>query len=369
FGTSVAGGGDENGDGVADLVAGAPYFDGAAGQDAGRAAVYFGGRGFDNLADSRFEGEEAFGRFGASVAFAGDMNGDGLGDVAVGAPVAQSGRGKVVVYTSPGPPDGSPGPPDLNPGPPTIAPGPPGTAPGPPTMVGEAVDDQLGYSIAGVGDLNGDGFADLAIGAPLNDEGADQAGRAYVIFGTTQMDMSPGIVLTGTASGDRFGSSVAAHAASRCCNFGYLLVGADQAAAPGTTPGKAALYDFSLYKVVSPKGGETWPVGALRDVRWLGSEKADLELSVDGGVAWTKVAENCGGQAVNQVSLRVPHTPGKFSLVRVAPGPPNVGTNPGPPNGVAVSDSFFTIQTSVSLLALLAAPAPEGRGAVLTWNT
>jgi hypothetical protein len=362
LGTSVSGGGDENGDGFADLVAGAPFFDGYAGQDAGRAVVYYGARALDNVPDAGFEGDEAFGHFGASVALAGDMNGDGLADVAVGAPAARSGRGRVTVYVSPGPPDFG------------TSPGPPDVAPGPPTLEGEAVGDQLGSSVAGVGDLNGDGFADLAIGAPLNDARAFNAGRVYLVPGTTQMDMTPGLVLSGQTSGDRFGIAVAAHASTRCCNFGSLIVGGDQAAAAGATPGVTALYDLSLFKVVSPNGGETWPVGALRDVRWLGSEKADVELSVDGGISWRTLVANCGGQSVNQISLRVPHTPGKFALVRVNPGPPTVNPgppeiNPGPPNGVAVSDSFFTIQTSVALLALLAAPAPTGHGAVLTWNT
>ena len=173
--------------------------------------------------------------------------------------------------------------------------------------------DQLGSSVAGVGDLNGDGFADLAIGAPLNDARAFNAGRVYLVPGTTQLDMTPGVVLSGQTSGDRFGIAVAAHASTRCCNFGSLIVGGDQAAAAGATPGVTALYDFSLFKMVSPNGGETWPVGALRDVRWLGSEKADVELSVDGGISWRTLVANCGGQSVNPISLRVPHTPTRYT--------------------------------------------------------
>jgi hypothetical protein len=68
-----------------------------------------------------------------------------------------------------------------------------------------------------------------------------------------------------------------------------------------------------------------------------------------------------GGNALNVLQLLVPHTPTKFARVRILPADLSV-------LGEAASDSLFTIQTSVELLALLAAPAPQG-GVLISWQT
>ena len=48
---------------------------------------------------------------------------------------------------------------------------------------GDAADDQAGFSVSSAGDVNGDGFDDLIVGAPAGDDGGTNAGEAYVIFG------------------------------------------------------------------------------------------------------------------------------------------------------------------------------------------
>ncbi|HUV02876.1 MAG TPA: integrin alpha [Desulfobacteria bacterium] len=87
FGESVANAGDLNNDGYADLVIGAP---GAA----GKAFVYFGGPSFDGFSDVTIDDHTAEGRFGDSVANAGDLNNDGYADLVIGAPSAN----KTFVY-------------------------------------------------------------------------------------------------------------------------------------------------------------------------------------------------------------------------------------------------------------------------------
>ncbi|MFO0981700.1 MAG: integrin alpha [Planctomycetota bacterium] len=154
FGLSVAGAGDVNADGYADLIVGAPGYD-AAGTNSGRAYVYSGKTGGTLY---RFEAGGSFDHFGQSVAGAGDVNADGHDDVVVGAP--QEGNGTVHVYS-----------------------GKNGAVLW--TFSGGTAGDALGHSVAGAGDVNGDGFADIIAGAPWGDTSIVDAGYARVYSGRT----------------------------------------------------------------------------------------------------------------------------------------------------------------------------------------
>ena len=151
---SVASAGDVNGDGYPDVVVGAPLYDGAAGADSGKAFVYLGSAEGPSLAPGwSAEGELAGSRFGSAVASVGDMNGDGFGDVAVGAPGFSDPddlpfrfSGRIYVYL------GSAG----------------GLSPTPAVAVdGRGYDlgftQGLGGSLTS-GDFNGDGFSDVLAG-------------------------------------------------------------------------------------------------------------------------------------------------------------------------------------------------------------
>ena len=166
FGYSVATAGDVNGDGYSDVIVGAPDYDN--GQiDEGRAFVYYGSAG--GPAARRLDGRERPGRrrFGYSVATAGDVNGDGYSDVIVGATDYDNGQadeGRAYVY------HGS-----------AVRPRAP-TPPGPPRATRPTPTSAV--SVATAGDVNGDGYADVIVGAPYYDNGQTDEGRAFVYHGS-----------------------------------------------------------------------------------------------------------------------------------------------------------------------------------------
>ncbi len=113
----------------------------------------------------------------------------------------------------------------------------------------------------------------------------------------------------------------------------------------------------SSVRVATQLAGATWPVGSMRTIAWSGIGPVTVSLSADGGATYQTLAQ---GTVANRIDLRVPHTPTKFARIRV---------ERANPLSTSESDSLFTIQTSVALLALLAAPAPGRAGAVVTWRT
>jgi hypothetical protein len=217
FGQAAASAGDINGDGFADVIVGA-FENDAGGQAAGRAYVYLGGAGsFDTAPDGTLTGTAVGESFGLAVAGAGDLNGDGYSDVVVGAPNSGAGGGASgvanVYFGAAGTsfdevPEG--------------------------TIVGSA-GDVLGFSVASAGDVNGDDFADLVVAAPGNDD-------AYVFMGAagTSFDVTPDGTLAGPTPGEFFGISVAGTGDMDGDGFDDLVIGAT--ALSGTSAGSAFLF-------------------------------------------------------------------------------------------------------------------------------
>jgi hypothetical protein len=210
FGTSVANVGDLDGDGVTDMAVGASGDD-TNGTDRGAAHILFlnangtvksstkiasGTGGGPTLANEDF--------FGISVANVGDLDGDGVADLAVGATGDDTngtdrGAVHILFLNASGTVKSST----------KIASG----TGGGPTL---ANDDLFGISVANVGDLDGDGVADLTVGARGDDTGGTDRGAVHILFlnasGTVKSSTK---IASGTGGGptladyDLFGSSVA----------------------------------------------------------------------------------------------------------------------------------------------------------------
>jgi hypothetical protein len=169
---------DVNGDGHADIVVGA--------YRSNRVHLYLGTeRGLSDIPTTTLEAP-AIGMFGASVASAGDVNGDGYADLVMSAYQANSGAGSAYLYL--GGPSGV------------------GKNPARPLVGSSATPERFGVRVASAGDVNGDGYADVLVVAD-GGEGMFGGGRAYLFLGNAQgLDCEPKR-LAGNAKG--FGKSIA----------------------------------------------------------------------------------------------------------------------------------------------------------------
>ncbi|HQO19583.1 MAG TPA: FG-GAP-like repeat-containing protein [Acidobacteriota bacterium] len=213
FGYSVATAGDVNGDGYADVIVGA-Y---GANSQAGKAYLYLGGpSGLSSSAGWTRSGEAASNRFGWSVATAGDVNGDGYSDVIVSAIGANGWAGKAYLYLG-----GASG----------------LSASAGWTRSGEAANNYFGYSVTTAGDVNGDGYSDVIVGAYAVNS---YAGKAYLYLGgASGLSASAGWTRSGETAGDYFGYSIATAGDVNGDGYSDVIVGAYAA---NSFVGKAYLY-------------------------------------------------------------------------------------------------------------------------------
>ncbi len=213
FGTSVATAGDVNGDGYADVVIGARGVGGGIlGNESGAAYIFFGSpSGLSSTYDEVVYGLTESARFGSSVATAGDVNGDGYDDVIVGAPGfdalgdTANDNGKAFVYY------GSPT----------------GISTTPDWSVTGGLGSQLGYSVFTAGDVNGDGYADVIVGAPTRLDGSfAPVGEADVYLGgASGLATSPVWTKLGAVSGERYGFAVSTAGDIDGDGFADIIVG------------------------------------------------------------------------------------------------------------------------------------------------
>jgi hypothetical protein len=214
FGISVASAGDVNGDGYSDVIVGAYTYDDVANVDEGRAFLYYGSASGLSSTPDAFLGDANQGGalFGWVVNSAGDVNGDGYGDVIIGAhgydDGANTNEGAAFVYH--------------------------GSASGISTSPGAIIDDAdqasaaLGIRAAGAGDVNGDGYSDVIVGIYFYDDGANtNEGRALIYFGSaTGLPATPNAILDdGDLSFAELGSGAASAGDVNGDGYSDIIVG------------------------------------------------------------------------------------------------------------------------------------------------
>ncbi|MCB9166385.1 MAG: FG-GAP repeat protein [Flavobacteriales bacterium] len=223
MGEAVSNAGDVNGDGFADVIVGAPYASNGQANE-GLAYLYLGSpSGPSNTPDATFEANVASGHFGASVCTAGDVNGDGYADIIIGAPDLGVGGRAYIHHGGPG-------------GPNTVA----------SRVLFGIAGARFGTSVSAAGDINSDGYADVIVGAPgIN--------TAYVLLGSaTGIPALPHATLNEGSAGDLFGSAVATAGDVNGDGYSDVLVGAPDHTNGQTGEGAAYLYYGSETGLVLP---------------------------------------------------------------------------------------------------------------------
>ncbi len=239
-GSSISSAGDVDGDGLDDLLIGA-YEHLISTAAVGKSYLFFGsslssGGSFDlSTADASFLGESHGDKSGFSVSSAGDVDGDGLSDLLIGARGHNNGGGdfgKSYLFF----------------GSTVLLGGNFDLSAADASFVGEAEDDRSGSSVSSAGDVDGDGLSDLLIGAYFNDDGAHGAGKSYLMFGATiASGGSFGLELAdasfvGENGWDVSGSSVSSAGDVDGDGLSDLLIGAYGNAEGGSYAGKTYLF-------------------------------------------------------------------------------------------------------------------------------
>ena len=230
FGWSVATAGDVNGDGYSDVIIGAPNYDSVQSNE-GRAYIYLGSlSGLQSGYIWKFEVNQADAKFGYSVACAGDIDNDGYSDVIIGSPFYDGGltdEGKVYSF------NGSSAGLDLV------------TADW--TYESNQASAQLGFSVATAGDVNGDGSSDVIIGANLYDNGITfNAGRIFVFNSINgALPSTPGTTKNGSRADENYGWSVSTAGDVNGDGYSDVIIGAPFYYGGQTDEGKCYAYPGS----------------------------------------------------------------------------------------------------------------------------
>ncbi len=212
YGKCVFTAGDINGDGFSDVIVGAKSYDNGE-TDEGSAFVYNGSSsGLSSTSNWTTASGQTNSLFGFSVASAGDVNGDGYTDVIIGAPAYDNGHvdeGRFFAYY--GSTSGLPAIADYS------------------VIEGNQTGAQLGSSISTAGDVNGDGYSDVLIGVPFFDLGQIDEGLVYLIFGSpTGLEYGVGWSAESNQAGAQFANSVATAGDVNGDGYSDIIVGANR---------------------------------------------------------------------------------------------------------------------------------------------
>lgn len=338
LGTSVTLPGDVNGDGLGEVLVGAPKVAGAA----GRAYLIWGRRQYAPQFDASslvgstngvvINGINALDEFGSAVSGAGDLNGDGYPDMAIGAPInITSAQTNYVAILFGG----------------TNLAG---------SLTASALNGTNGFlcyaptgSLAGAslseaGDLNGDGRADLAIGAPEADRtGVTNGGAVYLLFGRTnwpaqvdltQLNGTNGAILLSEAGFNRFGKSLAALSDFNGDARADLLIGASSISTSGFPIGRA-------YVVW---GRTNWPAQLVVTNLAASHGLALTGIEINGSAGTSVAGGDMNGDGLSDAIVGSPGNAGKIAVLYGT-------TNPASPLSLAAlngTNGFTLVTTNAS---------------------
>lgn len=292
-GWSVALMGDVNGDGYGDFLVSARGADAGLTVNAGKVYLLFGqNSGWKqevniSLANASFVGEHILDEAGSFVAGVGDVNGDGLSDFAIGAEFNDDGgndAGKIYLFLG----KRSGWSRDIS------------LSTSDASFVGESAGDRAGYSVAGAGDVNGDGLSDFLVGAPGSDLGGPESGQVYLIFGRRdgwQRNVSLSFAnasYVGEVSADQAGSAVSGGCDVSSDGFDDILIGSPYRDNGGRDRGEA-------YMVLgSPVGWTMRRSLYFADASFLGEHDDDK-------VGWSVACVNdMNGDESDEVAIGAP---------------------------------------------------------------
>lgn len=173
FGLKVVGIGDINHDGYDEILVYSIDYS-LSGLQKGHVFLYFGGEDFDTVPDLDFHENWIQDAFGASIGSAGDVNNDGYNDFLIASPYNWSDAiGRVYLFYGA----------DTISSEPSVV------------FVSNTVEDFFGQQVTGIGDINNDGYDDIAIGTDFWMLNTDSLGNVKIYYGGAEMDSIPDVVL------------------------------------------------------------------------------------------------------------------------------------------------------------------------------
>jgi hypothetical protein len=252
FGYAVGSAGDLNGDGCDDLIVGSRWYSNGQSNEGALYVFHGSPSGLDLTHTWKVEGEQASTLLGSAVGTAGDVNGDGYDDILAGAPgyeSSQSEEGRVYVYH--------------------------GSAAGLGdiadwTLDGEQMSAALGSAVGTAGDVNGDGYDDIVIGATHFDNlvGQVDEGTAMIYYGSADgLDKTNRWQVYGGQENSGFGISVSSAGDVDDDGYDDIIVGAHNYTNDQPYEGVAFLFRGGIS---GPSTTADWMAEGDKNDTWFG---------------------------------------------------------------------------------------------------